>query len=242
MSDNVKAFLEAEKIHGLGNTERLVAQLWWHHKHGGQAVEFAQLLREDQSAGYKALNSTLSKKALRKDARVTSSDGGKTFKLHIRSIKLLDEAYQSLTSNVPLRKSDTLFEENAFKDTRGYIEKIVKQINLSYDYQLYDCCTVMIRRLLETLIIEVYEKLGRASELKNGDGHFMMFSGLLLFLKNDDKVNMGRQTIEGLESFKKIADSSAHNRRYNASKKDIDDKMDGVKLGVVELRQMAFDK
>ena len=70
----------------------------------------------------------------------------------------------------------------------------------------------------------------------------MIFSGLLSYLKKDKKVNMGRQTVEGLEGFKKTADSSAHNRRLNASKKDINDKIDGVKLAVVELRQMAFDK
>jgi hypothetical protein len=43
---------------------------------------------------------------------------------------------------------------------------VVEQINKSYDIELWDCCAVMCRRLLETLIIEVYEKLGRANEIK----------------------------------------------------------------------------
>ncbi len=242
MSDTIKAFLETEEMHDLGNVDRLVAQLWWYHHHGQTPIEFARLLKEDREAGYPALNATREKTKIKKDNRTTSSDKGKTFKLQVRAIKALDNQYLSLIKNKPLPKSDTLFEESAFKNTRGYIKKVIKQINLSYDYGLYDCCAVMVRRLLETLIIEVYEKLERSEELKGSDGNFVMFSGLLSFLKKDKTVNLGRQTIEGLEGFKKIADSSAHNRRFNARQKIIDDKIDGVKLAVEELRQMAFDK
>jgi hypothetical protein len=64
-----------------------------------------------------------------------------------------------------------------FKGTRGYIERVIYQLNVSYSYGLYDCCTVMCRRLFETLIIEVYEGAGRADELKGGDGNFKMFCG-----------------------------------------------------------------
>ena len=49
-----------------------------------------------------------------------------------------------------------------FDGTRGYIEKVVLQINASFDASLYDCCAVMCRRLLETLIIECYEANGQA--------------------------------------------------------------------------------
>ena len=38
-----------------------------------------------------------------------------------------------------------------------------------------------------------------------------------------------------------LADSSAHNRRFIATKKIIDDKIDGVKLAVVELKNLAFN-
>lgn len=241
MADTIKAFLETEEMHRLGITDRLVAQLWWHHHQGNAPVEFAELLKEDHEAGYPAVNRTREKERLKKDKRTTSGDKGKTFKLQVRAVSSLDEKYLELLSNRPLPKSNTLFEENIFRNTRGYIEKVIKQINLSYDYKLYDCCAVMIRRLLETLIIEIYETAGRADEIKNGDGIFMMFSGLLSYLENDKKINLGRNTMTGLSDFKRIADSSAHNRRFNASKKNIDDKIDGVKLAVVELRQMAFD-
>ena len=64
-----------------------------------------------------------------------------------------------------------------FASTRGSIERVVEQINRSYDVELWDCTAVMCRRLLETLIIETYEKAGRAADIKDKDGQFAMFSG-----------------------------------------------------------------
>ena len=240
-SSSLESFLLKEEIHDLGVIDRFLALLWWHSKHGKKIVEFQEMSEQLKNAGFGSINVAREKGRLRKDKRVVSSDKGISFGLNVRALKQLDEKHLNCLENKPLPKSETLFQDNLFKNTRGYIHNIIKQINLSYDYQLYDCCAVMIRRLLETLIIEVYEGLNRAEEIKNSDQQFLMFSGLLSFLKNDKKINLGRQTLEGLDGFKKIADSSAHNRRFNASKKDIDDKLDGVKLAVTELRQLAFN-
>jgi hypothetical protein len=56
---------------------------------------------------------------------------------------------------------------------------------VSYDAGLFDCCAVMCRRLLETLIIDFYEAVGRADELKGADNQFMMFGGLLSKIEKD---------------------------------------------------------
>lgn len=141
----------------------------------------------------------------------------------------------------PIPESNTLFDTQEFSN-KDYIKKVVIQINASYDRGLYDCCAVMIRRLLETLIIESYENLGRAKELKDSNGHFVNLSGLISFLDNDSDINVARNTMKGLKGFKKIADSSAHNRRHNASQKDIDDKIGDIQLAVKELLVLAFPK
>src|SRR5206468_1835173 len=101
-------------------------------------------------------------------------------------------------------------------DTRQYLERVVLQLNASYDTGLFDCCAVMCRRLLETLIIEVYEAAGRADELKGADSHFIMFAGLLAKLEKDKAFNLGRNSLQGLRDFKALGDLSAHNRRFNA--------------------------
>lgn len=233
-------FLSLEQIHNLNTIDRFVAILWWHHHStGSKIIPFASICQELEDAGYSPVNKSREKAKLAKDSRTIRSKNDE-FRLNVKAINELDSCYMNLLECKPITKSNSLFTLNDFSDTRGYIQKVVVQINLSYDHQLYDCCTVMIRRLLETLIIEVYEKLGRADELKNSDGNFMMLSGLVAFLKNEKTVNIGRQTMSGLENFKKIADSSAHNRRYNASKKDVDDKISDIRLSVNELVATAF--
>lgn len=122
---------------------------------------------------------------------------------------------------------------------RGYLEKVVLQLNVSYDAQLYDCCAVMCRRLLETLIIEVYEYCQRADEIKGTDGHFLMLNKLSTFFENDKAFNLGRNGLKGLRDFKTLGDLSAHNRRFNAHKEDIDRVRDGLRVAVEELAHLA---
>jgi len=241
MTQTTTDFLMLEEIHNLQILDRFVVLLWWHYHEGNEAViDFNQLCEESNKAGYPAVEKSRERKKIAADRRTTSQKSGTAFRLQPRAIKELDEKYLHLLEERPIPKSNTIFALADFKGTRSYIEKVIVQINVSYDMQLFDCCAVMIRRFLETLIIEIYEREGRANELKGGDGNYMMFSGLLSHMNTDPKINLGRQTKTGLDDFKRIADSSAHNRHFNATKKTIDDKIDGVKIAVVELRSRAF--
>jgi hypothetical protein len=58
------------------------------------------------------------------------------------------------------------------RGTRGYIERIANQVNGAYENGWYDACAVMIRRLLETLIIEAFEKHQLIHKIKNPSGDF----------------------------------------------------------------------
>lgn len=242
MDKELLEFLHHSEINSLTVGNRLIAIIWWHHKNGQTPVEFSQILSESNEAGFPPINHTREKAKLRDDKRTSTQNRGISFRIVPSAVAKLDDIYNDLIGIKNLPKSNSVFEQSAFESTRGYIEKVVQQINVSYDIGLYDCCAVMVRRLLETLIIEVYEKLGRADDLKGADGNFLMFSGLLGILDKDKTLNIGRQSMAGLKSFKLIADSSAHNRRFTASNKDISDKLDGVRLATAELRQIAFDK
>lgn len=58
------------------------------------------------------------------------------------------------------------------RGTRGYLEKLAHQINGTYANAWYDACAVMIRRFVETLIIEAYEAHGIEANIKDGSGDF----------------------------------------------------------------------
>ncbi|MCK1691449.1 hypothetical protein [Bradyrhizobium sp. 145] len=64
-------------------------------------------------------------------------------------------------------------------DTRSYIAQIAQQINGSYEKGWYDACAVMIRRLIETLIIETFEKHGVAHKIKGLGGDYLFLKDLI---------------------------------------------------------------
>ena len=52
-------------------------------------------------------------------------------------------------------------------NSRGYIVNVTRQANRCFQNDAFDACGVMVRRLLETLIIEVFEKKGIADKVKD---------------------------------------------------------------------------
>jgi hypothetical protein len=85
----------------------------------------------------------------------------------------LNAAGVELDARPTVKPSDSILPRELFANTRAYIERVVSQINGSYDHGFYDCCAVMCRRLVETLIIEVYESRARARDIKATDDNFL---------------------------------------------------------------------
>ena len=87
------------------------------------------------------------------------------------------ETTLSTTSRCPPRGD--LFSLDITKGTRPYIESIAEQANGSFEQGWYDACAVMLRRLLETLIIECYERHEMADSIKGEDGNFFSLRELI---------------------------------------------------------------
>jgi hypothetical protein len=59
------------------------------------------------------------------------------------------------------------------RGSRGYIERVVNQINGCYEKGWFDGCAVMMRRLVETLIIECFEHHKIDHKIRNAAGDFL---------------------------------------------------------------------
>lgn len=123
--------------------------------------------------------------------------------------------------------------------TRGYLEKVVHQINGSYSQGWYDACAVMIRRLIETLIIECYEAHKIADRIKGPGGDFLFLRDLVAKMLDEPTWNLGRAARRALPKLKDVGDKSAHSRRYNAHRRDIDDLKNDLRQVVQELVSLA---
>jgi len=106
--------------------------------------------------------------------------------------------------------------------TRGYLQRVCFQINGCYENGWFDACAVMMRRMLETLIIEVFEQNNLDHKIKNSAGDFHFLRDLVDACLSETSWNLSRNTKQALPKLKMLGDQSAHSRRYNAHREDID--------------------
>ena len=138
-----------------------------------------------------------------------------------------------------LSASQNVVPMSIVRGTRGYIERVANQANGAYANGWYDACAVMIRRLLETLIIEAFERHGIAASIKNPLGDFLYLRDLIDRCLQSPSWNLTRNSKSAMPKLKDVGDKSAHSRRYNAHRRDLDSLLPDIRLVVQELVYLA---
>lgn len=119
------------------------------------------------------------------------------------------------------------------RGTRGYIEKITNQVNGAYERGWYDCCAVMMRRLLETLIIEAFENHNIQAKITGTNGEYFYLRDLIAAALSETSWTLTRNTKSALPKLKDVGDKSAHSRRFIAHRQDIEPLASGFR-GVIQ--------
>jgi hypothetical protein len=122
-----------------------------------------------------------------------------------------------------------------------YLQRSLLQANGCYERRWFDAASVMVRKLVENLIIDVYERNGKADEIKK-DGEYHMLAGLITAILNQSHWQLQRETKRELPEIKRLGDRAAHNRRYQATKQDIDQVRTGLRATVDDLLHLAHYK
>lgn len=149
----------------------------------------------------------------------------------------INDALVGMPETVPF---DELFlTEEVYKSTRKYINQVCIQLNGSYFKGYFDCAAVMIRRLVETLIIESFEKENRGNEIKDTNGDYWMLKKLVIKTIGSTGLTLGRNSKSALKDIRELGNLSAHNRRYIAKKSDLDKVKVGLRVCVEELMNIA---
>jgi hypothetical protein len=136
-------------------------------------------------------------------------------------------------------ESQQVIPLSIIRDTRGYLETVANQINGTYEHGWFDACAVMVRRLVETLIIEAFEHNGIAQNIKDSHGDFLPLKDLINLTLAEQKWNLTRNTKKGLPKLKTLGDLSAHSRRYIAHRQDIERIIGDLRVVVQELAYLA---
>jgi len=152
--------------------------------------------------------------------------------------KEVNEIYLPPAEGIP-PKTERVLAFSIVKGTRKYIEKVTKQANGCYEHGCYDACAVMMRRLVETVIIEAFEHHGIADKIKDRQGNFLPLKDLIQASLNEHKWNLGRKAKSSLTKLKDVGNRSAHDRRYNAHRPDIDQVIPEFRAVVQEFISLA---
>lgn len=132
--------------------------------------------------------------------------------------------------------SSALFPLSIFADSRPYILNTAEEVVICYDSGVYNACLVMIRKLIETLIIEVFERHGVQARIMTPNGNYLYCESLMDNLKEERNLwKISRNTAKALLDIKSKGDASAHNRHFNAQKSDVDDIKTGLRIALEEL-------
>ena len=125
------------------------------------------------------------------------------------------------------------------KSRRGYLVTVGRQMNGCFDSAWYDGCAVMMRRLLETVIIEAFEAKKIDGKIKNAQGEFFQLTDLIGAALSETAWNLSRNTKKALPQLRDIGHISAHSRRYTAQKSDIEKVQPLCRVAVEEFLHLA---
>jgi hypothetical protein len=120
-----------------------------------------------------------------------------------------------------IHTNDTILPHSLIESTRGYIETLGKQINASYNNNIFDGCAVLMRRLLEILLIHSYEECGKLNEISENDG-LRNLSYIINYTTSNKPFRLAKESLETLDDFRQLGNFSAHKIQYNARRKDIE--------------------
>jgi len=207
----------------LSHVERAVALLWYYRTtqeyEERSAAELAADLHDEGFPKPKVSRLGDDLRGSRDTARGTRPG---TYQIDVRRVAGLDKKYLDLIGAKKIKVVGAILPPDMVKGTRRYLEQIVHQINAAYEYGLYDASAVLMRRLMESLLIEVYLSRGRQIEIQR-NGNFLMLDPMITHIKGDTTITLSRAAPKTMDEIKQLGDTAAHDRTYVTQQVDIDD-------------------
>lgn len=167
---------------------------------------------------YSNISAYLSTHAKGKNAIFLKNKSGYTLE---RSI--VDKIKNEISEEIEVIATEELLPLDILDTAPYYIKLTAKQMNQCFECCLYDAVLVMMRKLIETLIIECFERYGIDGNVKDNNGQFFFLSDLIPRFVTSKKWNVSRNLESHIKQVKKYGDLSAHNRRFLAKRSDMND-------------------
>lgn len=206
----------------LTHNQRAIALLWYYR----QAQEYeertaSELANDLHDEGFPKPNVTRLNGELARSPFTTRGSRRGTFQIDVRRLAELERDYGPLVDMKVIPLSDAIIPTEWITGSRPYLEKLVQEINACYDYGFYDACAVLSRRLMESLLIEIYIHQKRHQDIQQS-GTFIQLSLLVSHFLNDAAIPKSRTLRSTAPRIKDLGDTAAHDRTYITRQSDID--------------------
>lgn len=145
-----------------------------------------------------------------------------SFRLHADTIERLSEDLAPvLERSEEVTSPEHVLPVGLFQGTPAFIESLARQINASYEHNIFDGCAVLMRRLLEVLLILSYQYRGIDSDIQDGGGNYAMLERIIVNARSNSTLKLSRNSKRSLDDFRTVGNFSAHKIYYTARRQDI---------------------
>lgn len=122
---------------------------------------------------------------------------------------------------VSINQDGTIIPTDLFIGLSPNIQALCKQINCSYENNLYDCTAVIMRRLLEGLLVLSYQNNGIEAEITENNGRHSTLDKMIRNAEQNTTLALSVNTRKDMSLFKDLGNYSAHKIWYNCTQQDI---------------------
>jgi hypothetical protein len=150
---------------------------------------------------------------------------GKTlnaFRLHAADIDELQSQFPGIrTDSEEVKSDDSILPKPLYDNTRGFIEALARQINAAYEYNIFDGCAVLMRRLAEILLILSYEHLNIERAIQDASGNYVQLERIVADAKTNSVLRLSRNSKAFMDDFRTLGNFAAHKIHFTTRRADI---------------------
>ena len=224
MIKNTQQYLEKIQKTVSKESSQAAALIWYlSEANPNNEVHIDEVISTFVTSGFKSsVNKARLIKNLGKEPGIIKGIKKGTYRCSLKHSVDLENRFSVDEQHSKPKLTYNFIEQGTFPNNRAYLVRITEQINGTYEYEFYDGCAVLMRRLMESLLIEVFEYTGQAQLIRDANGHYKMLNGIINSL-GGSRIRFARGIAKTIENVKKVGDNAAHGRAHTTKKNDIDD-------------------
>ncbi len=220
-------YMEEVNLSAKSEAERAALLCYYHFKENGQTeFSISSIATWMEECNFNRPNTSRLKEKLTKgkDKSFLLAKTDKSAMVFVPAVlQMMERNYSSLwVDTVTIDSHDELIEEAKFCGKRNYIDRLIKQINLTYGNNCYDACAVLLRRLFEVLLVLTYQNKGIEADISNADGTHKMLDAIVKDSIQNRSLAIPTRISRHFDDFREVGNNSAHSITYTAGKLDID--------------------